>query len=74
MTRLLLFRAEAEAEMEHAYRWYEERREGLGADFLLCVEEAVEKIRRDPELYPAVHKKGTSSVDSPLPFRGLLSS
>ncbi len=56
MTRLILFRPEAEAEMEPAYRWYERRREGLGADFLLCVEESLEKIRRDPELYPVVHK------------------
>ncbi len=28
-----------------------------GDDFVLCVEESLEKISRNPELYPAVHKK-----------------
>jgi toxin ParE1/3/4 len=50
MTRAVLFRSEAEIEIDEAYRWYEGRREGLGADFLLCVEEALEKVRRDPDM------------------------
>ena len=56
MTRLIQLRPEAEAELEEVYRWYEQQREELGADFLLCVEEALEKIRRTPEMYPTVHK------------------
>ncbi len=68
MTRLILFRPEAEAEMEHAYQWYEERREGLGADFLLCVEESLDKIRRDPELYPAVHENVRRVLIRRFPF------
>jgi toxin ParE1/3/4 len=51
-----LIRAEAEADLTEAHGWYEERRQGLGADFLLCFEEALQKVRRDPELYPRVHK------------------
>lgn len=57
MTYALLLRPEAEAEVEEAYRWYERQREGLGADFLLCVEEALENIRRAPKTYPIVHKQ-----------------
>ena len=52
----ILLRPEAEAEVEEAYHWYEQRREGLGAGFLLCVEEVLEKISRDSESYPMVHK------------------
>jgi toxin ParE1/3/4 len=54
--RRLLIRPEAEAEIEEAYHWYEGQRDGLGADFLLCLEEGLEKLRKNPEMYPVVHK------------------
>lgn len=38
MTYALRLRPEAEAELEEAYRWYQDRRRGLGSDFLLCLE------------------------------------
>jgi toxin ParE1/3/4 len=51
-----LIRPEAEADLDEAYRWYERQRTGLGADFLLCFEEALQRVRRSPDLYPRVHK------------------
>jgi toxin ParE1/3/4 len=53
MKRQILIRPEAEAEIEEGYRWHEEQRDGLGSDFLLCVEEALEKIERTPDMYPS---------------------
>jgi plasmid stabilization system protein ParE len=47
---------DAERDIAEAYRWYEEQRIGLGADFLLCIEEGLAKIQRAPEAYPVVHK------------------
>ena len=52
----LLIRPEAEADIEETYHWYESRRNGLGSNFLLCVEEGLEKIRKDPEMYPVLHR------------------
>jgi toxin ParE1/3/4 len=49
-------RPEAEADLNEAYRWYEHQREGLGADFLLCFEETLQKVRRNAEVYPHVRK------------------
>ena len=49
-------RPDAEADLNEAYRWHENQREGLGADFSLCFEEALEKVRRNPEIYPLIHK------------------
>ena len=49
-------RPEAEADLSEAYRWYERQREGLGADFFLCFEEALEKSRRNPDRSPSVYK------------------
>jgi toxin ParE1/3/4 len=56
MSYSLLVRPEAEADLEEAARWYERQREGLGADFLLCVDEVLAKISRSPLVYPVVHK------------------
>ena len=51
-----LIRPEAEADLDETYRWYERQREGLGSDFLLCFEESLHKVRRNPEVYPLVRK------------------
>jgi toxin ParE1/3/4 len=45
------FRAQDEAseELEHAARWYEDRRSGLGQRFLASVDVTLEQVRRFPE-------------------------
>ena len=52
----ILIRPEAEADIEEAFHWHERQRDGLGSDFLLCVEDGLEKIRKNPEMYPVVHR------------------
>ncbi|SHE89457.1 Plasmid stabilization system protein ParE [Desulfacinum infernum DSM 9756] len=52
----LVIRPEAERDIQEAYLWYEKRREGLGEDFLLCVEEGLSKIMRSPHMYPVVYR------------------
>ena len=49
-------RAAAEANLQDAYLYYEECRNGLGSDFLLCVEDSIEKIGKTPNHYPTVYK------------------
>ena len=68
MKEALLIRPAAEAELEAAYYWYEERREGLGHDFLLCVEEAIDRILRTPELFPVVHKQVRRALIRRFPY------
>ena len=50
------FGAKARAEFESAARWYEEKRKGLGAQFVLVVEAKLDSIRKNPELFPVVYK------------------
>jgi len=38
----------AEEEAQHAAQWYEDRRRGLGLDFLAAVDTGVQRIRKDP--------------------------
>lgn len=50
----LVVNPEAEADLAEAKAWYDERRLGLGDDFLLCVEEVLDRLRRTPGLYGKV--------------------
>ncbi len=56
MSRRLVVRPEAEAEMADAFDWYEERAPGLGSEFLRCVDAVFSAIMRAPQQYPRVHK------------------
>lgn len=41
----------AEADLKNALAWYEEKRKGLGLEFLNCVEAALQNIVVMPEMY-----------------------
>lgn len=68
MTDNITIQPKALQEIEEVWRWYENRREGLGDDFALCVEESLEKISRNPELYPVIHKKIHISLIRRFPY------
>ena len=50
----LVFAPEVEQDVEEAYQWYEDRRIGLGEEFLSCVEAGIQYICRLPELHAKV--------------------
>jgi toxin ParE1/3/4 len=39
---------EAEADLEEAKAWYDRQRTGLGDEFMLCVEDALDRVLRMP--------------------------
>ncbi len=47
---------EAETDIINAHDYYESKRDGLGADFELCVEEALSRISYMPESFPIWHR------------------
>ncbi len=51
-----ILRPAAAADVEDAWRWYEERREGLGDEFLEVVRAALESIRAHPDSAPVVYR------------------
>jgi plasmid stabilization system protein ParE len=59
---------EAERELAEAYRWYEQRRRGLGEEFLLHVEAVLSKIRRNPGMYPEVHGRVQRALVRRFPY------
>jgi plasmid stabilization system protein ParE len=60
VTLPLLITPEAEQDLAEAKAWYGRQREGLGERFVLCVEAALDHIRRVPEaateVYPGVRR------------------
>lgn len=46
MYKQVIVRLEAESDFKDAYQWYESQRKGLGDGFLLCIEEAANRLRR----------------------------
>lgn len=48
MTRQLIIRPEAEADIAQAFDWYEARVAGLGSEFLLVLDAALSSILRNP--------------------------
>lgn len=55
MTLKVVFRPAARAEFDGAALWYEDRRSGLGAQFVSEIDRAVELASTHPERFPIKH-------------------
>ena len=64
----MIIRPEAEADLAKARDWYERQRAGLVAEFLLCVEEVLERIGRTPEMYMMVHHDVRRALTRRFPY------
>jgi len=68
VSRRLIVRPEAEAELVDAFDWYEERVPGLGSEFLLCVDAAFGSILRSPQQFPRVHRIVRRTLTRRFPY------
>ena len=64
----VIVRPAAEADLQEAYGWYEQREPGLGVEFVRCVDSCVHLIRRHPEIYPTIHKHVRQGVVRRFPY------
>ncbi len=62
----MIIRPEAESDIKDAYQWYEAQRKGLGESFLLCIEEALSRASRNPDIYSIVHKNVRRVLNTPV--------
>ena len=69
MSHRLTIRPEAEVDAAEAFDWYEEQVSGLGSDFLLCLDTALNEIRRNPLLYPKVHREARRALIRRFPYQ-----
>ena len=66
--KALRFHPEAEAEFVQAAVWYEEQQQGLGPRFLNCVQDALNSLAINPELYPLVDGDVRRCLTKTFPF------
>ena len=68
MSRRLIVRPEAEAEMADAFDWYEARVAGLGEAFLLCLDAVFSAVMRNPRQYPRIHRTVRRALVRRFPY------
>src|SRR4030043_1795322 len=68
MAAELIIAPEAQQDVDEAYSWYEDRRTGLGEEFLGCVDACIQAICRMPELYPKVHEEYRRALVRRFPY------
>ncbi len=68
MAAELILAPEAEQDIADAYAWYEDRRHGLGEEFLTCVDASIQRICRTPELPAKVHEDYRRALVRRFPY------
>ena len=61
-------RKEAEEDISETYQYYESCREHLGSDFLLCIEESLARISRNPNQYRKIYKTVRRALVRRFPY------
>lgn len=51
-----IVRPEVEDDLKEAFSWHEDKRQGLGYDFLLQMDAGLRFIERNPEICPPEYK------------------
>lgn len=65
----VMIRPEAEGDLKKAFSWYEDKRKGLGYDFLLQVDAGIRFIERNPEIFPAEYKGTRRHLIKRFPYK-----
>ncbi len=65
----VIVRPEAEDDLKEAFSWYEDKRKGLGYDFLLQVDAGINLIDRNPEIHPIEYKGIRKHLIKRFPYK-----
>jgi len=68
VTHTLSIRKEAEADIAEAYIYYEQCRDGLGMDLMLCIDESITRIQRNPKQFKTVLKGARRAFVRKFPY------
>lgn len=64
----LRFRAQAADDLRDARAWYEERRAGLGDEFMEAIARVLERVDRTPEQFPILHRTVQRALVRRFPY------
>ena len=65
----VIIRPEAENDLREGFFWYEDKRKGLGYDFLLQVDAGIRFIERNPEIHPITYKGTRIHLTKRFPYK-----
>lgn len=65
----LLIRPEAEADLREAFDWYEQRMPGLGDDFLMAVDTAIDSILANPFQHATIRRDARRALTRRFPYQ-----
>ena len=68
MAANLIVAPEAEQDLAEAYGWYEERRAGLGEEFLSCIDACIAAICRTPEMHAVIYENYRRALPRRFPY------
>lgn len=68
MAAELILTPEAAQDIDEAYAWYEDRRVGLGEEFLGAIDARIHYIRRYPESQQVIHETYRRAVVRRFPY------
>ncbi len=64
----LIVRPEAECDLNEAFDWYERQVDGLGREFLICIEAGLATIRHEPFLLSEIYQQVRRLLIRRFPF------
>ena len=64
----LIIESEAELDLEHAAKWYNKQRPGLGREFIERVDEVFDHIRETPEIHAVRHRTARLALVRRYPY------
>ncbi len=64
----LFYTDQSRNDIHYAIEWYNKQKEGLGLEFLDCVEAALNRIIRNPKMYEMVYDNIRRCVIRKFPF------
>jgi plasmid stabilization system protein ParE len=65
----IIIRPEAEKDLTEAFVWYEDKRRGLGFDFLLQVDAGLRFVARNPQIYAPAYKGTRKHIIKRFPYK-----
>jgi|BarGraIncu00222A_1022003.scaffolds.fasta_scaffold96259_2 plasmid stabilization system protein ParE len=68
MISIVRFHPEAEKEFRESILWYSKQQKGLEIEFVLSIDETIERIKRSPEQFPKVYRHLRRAVIKKFPF------
>ena len=65
----VVFHPDAEEEFKEAVLWYGNQQKGFEIEFARCIDDAIQKIKRNPGLYPIEFENYRKKVVRRFPFK-----